>query len=534
MDWRSPSFLPLLSSLTTGNNRSSTIELSGVDAENTLSTMDKVLRDEKVPGEYRRDTICAMRKLAYNSGQIPPRYQVNRNSLSSEEGVFANGTFADIRRGSLNNKAVAIRTLRIDLKTDNNKSKKVFCKECIIWMNVSHPNLLRLISVDINPRTGQCSMVSEMMANGNIKEYIRKNSANRYRLLEGAAAGLSYLHEQDIVHGDLKGNNILITNETPPQACLADFGLSTLAPGQDGTITETTGGTPLYMAPELITPSKFNSPGVPTKPADIYAFGMVILEVLTGTQPFHEKKWRPNEVTYYVAQGARPNKPSNAEQIGFGDGTWKLVEECWMEDPMERPEIKRVLAHLTRVAESGMVVDPTPEIANEDPPLLDATDDIQLFRSRTTTARHERLPPVILPDPTAKIDISSPVSTISTASTASTEFTSTITPISSRDSEEPGLDVKPSTPLEPWATLSSTSSSEKLPHQHSVLGTELMVQQGKMLRSTIPMPMMLFAKPPKHSGWAEFIDRLGLDEFIDKLKSKREIRPTTPVHQILR
>ena len=139
------------------------------------------------------------------------------------------------------------------------------------------------------------------------------------------------------------------------------------------------------MAPELITPLKFNSPGVPTKPADIYAFGMVILEVLTGTQPFHEKKWRPNEVTYYVAQGARPNKPSNAEQIGFGDGTWKLVEECWMEDPMERPEIKRVLAHLTRVAESGMVVDPTPEIADEDPPLLDATGEPLMFLSCNNT-----------------------------------------------------------------------------------------------------------------------------------------------------
>ena len=143
IDPLSPGFLPLLGSLTTGNNRSSTIELSGVDAKNTLSIMDEVnfvslanaaayitpsvqvLRDEKVPGERRRDTICAMRKLAYNSGQIPPRYQVNRNSLSREAGVFANGTFADIRRGFLDNKAVAVRTLRIDLRTNNDESKKV-------------------------------------------------------------------------------------------------------------------------------------------------------------------------------------------------------------------------------------------------------------------------------------------------------------------------------------------------------------------------------------------------------------------------
>ena len=50
-------------------------------------------------------------------------------------------------------------------------------------MSVSHPHLLRLIAVDINLLDGRCSMISEMMVNGNIREYIRKNSANRHRLV---------------------------------------------------------------------------------------------------------------------------------------------------------------------------------------------------------------------------------------------------------------------------------------------------------------------------------------------------------------
>ena len=133
------------------------------------------------------------------------------------------------------------------------------------------------------------------------------------------------------------------------------------------------------MAPELIAPSKFNSLGVPTKPADIYAFGMVILEVLTGIQPFYGKEWSPGEAAFYITDGARPIKPSNAEQIGFEDGTWELVEECWMEDPVKRPEIGRVLTHLIRVAESAAVVDPTPEIANENSSLPDATGKALVF-----------------------------------------------------------------------------------------------------------------------------------------------------------
>ena len=59
---------------------------------------------------------------------------------------------------------------------------KRFCKKSIIWMNISHPNILRLIAVDIDPLTNKCSMISEMM-NGNIREYIRKNSANRHQLV---------------------------------------------------------------------------------------------------------------------------------------------------------------------------------------------------------------------------------------------------------------------------------------------------------------------------------------------------------------
>ena len=54
-------------------------------------------------------------------------------------------------------------------------------------MRASHPHLLQLIAVDIDPLTGQCSMISEMMMNGNIKDYISKNAANRLQLVRGPA-----------------------------------------------------------------------------------------------------------------------------------------------------------------------------------------------------------------------------------------------------------------------------------------------------------------------------------------------------------
>ena len=124
----------------------------------------------------------------------------------------------------------------------------------------------------------------------------------------------------------------------------------------------TTGGTLMFIAPELLLPLRFNEPSSrPTQPADIYALGLVIYGVLTGSQPFHEKKWREHELIYHVMTGVRPTKPTDAEQIGFGDGTWELLEECWIEKPTERPTINRVLIHLMCVAANSGMVGPTPD-----------------------------------------------------------------------------------------------------------------------------------------------------------------------------
>jgi len=153
-------------------------------------------------------------------------------------------------------------------------------------------------------------------------------------------------------------HNILITNELPARACLADFGLSTLTPSAPGGVATTaTAGTPLYMAPELLFPGKFGLTKCrPTQPADIYAFGMVIYEVLTGFDPFYDRGLGLYEVVLRVSAGERPTKPGNAEEIGFGSGTWESMKNCWKQQPTRRPTVEQVLAHLARVSASSALV----------------------------------------------------------------------------------------------------------------------------------------------------------------------------------
>ena len=207
--------------------------------------------------------------------------------------------------------------------------------------------------------------------------------------------------------------NILVTNAVPPRACLAEFGLSTFVHDAQEAIDSITaesipvsitgiapvflagitpvfiaGSTPVFTAPELLFPEKFNGWSTrPTRPADIYAFGMVIYEVLTGSQPFHEQEWAAHKAIYHVIIGARPTKPTDVEQIGFGDGTWELLEKCWIEESTRRPTIDQVLKHLTCVAAYSKIVDPTPHKPREgavNSPVSNSSSKLFISPSSTT------------------------------------------------------------------------------------------------------------------------------------------------------
>lgn len=99
------------------------------------------------------------------------------------------------------------------------------------------------------------------------------------------ASALDYLHgcTPPIVHGDIKGGNILIDDDG--QACVTDFGISTIAE-TTGLTSRTIAGTLRYMAPELIydVPGHGRSRFV-TRESDVWAFGMTMFEVLTDLKP---------------------------------------------------------------------------------------------------------------------------------------------------------------------------------------------------------------------------------------------------------
>lgn len=119
------------------------------------------------------------------------------------------------------------------------------------------------------------------------------------------------------------------------------------------------GGTINFMAPELLTPSRFGlDECAPSKEADVYAMAMTIyqvrtarfltctlivfsVQVLTGSPPFGGLP--VSEVVSKVLEGERPLRPANALELGLSDEVWKLLEDCWQTDRTLRPPVKGVL-----------------------------------------------------------------------------------------------------------------------------------------------------------------------------------------------
>ncbi|KAG8796546.1 hypothetical protein FRC12_019053 [Ceratobasidium sp. 428] len=200
-----------------------------------------------------------------------------------------------------------------------------------------HKHVLELKGIAIF--RGRLAMISPWMSNGTLYSYIWKNpGVNRWELCKQVAEGLAYIHRIGMVHGDLKAVNILVSDEGT--AKLSDFGNSILS-DHSLAFTATTnigGGTSRWMAPELLLEEDDDDGKVDrSMPADVYALGMTILEVVTGQPPYSECKtdaW----ATKTVIDGTPPRRPPEfSSESRFGDERWVMLLECWRKQPKSRP-----------------------------------------------------------------------------------------------------------------------------------------------------------------------------------------------------
>ncbi|KAJ3931536.1 MAG: kinase-like domain-containing protein [Lentinula lateritia] len=249
---------------------------------------------------------------------------------------------------------VAIKLLRVlsSKGYDEVKARKRLNREVYVWHRLDHPNIATFLGTSYH-MGNRPSLVLPWFKNGSASEYLRlKNpGADRLRLILDVAEGLEYLHTckpAPIVHGDLKGNNILITDSG--HATLSDFGLSQVI--ED------------LVCPTGITPSKFEAGPIrwqspeflmdvsetcrPQLPGDVWSFGCTAYELLTGNVPYHFRR-RDSTVIHDIQAGIPPpGVEENSLHRGDG-GIWDLMNDCWISSPVERIHMTEVVFRLGKL-----------------------------------------------------------------------------------------------------------------------------------------------------------------------------------------
>lgn len=107
--------------------------------------------------------------------------------------------------------------------------------------------------------------------------------------------------------------------------------------------TLTASGSARWLAPELIEGAITS----PTKEADTYSYAMAVLELLTGKHPFSHRRHDASVIHDVVVLKCTPPRPRESDVLGLlTDDLWKLLEKCWLVDPISRPSMNRVSGYM--------------------------------------------------------------------------------------------------------------------------------------------------------------------------------------------
>ncbi|KAF9232254.1 kinase-like domain-containing protein, partial [Melanogaster broomeanus] len=271
---------------------------------------------------------------------------------------IASGSYGDIYKGTfrVRGRYIDVRchisflkasevTLRLDVQR--------LRREIKVWLNLKHANVVPLFGTTMD--FGRFpAMVCPWLENGQLTSYLERRGntltmGERLALLNDVAVGLQYLHSQSVMHGDLSGSNVLVDDKG--RACIADFGLSVLLTELGGSTFATSAqqrGTLRWAAPENLnlnvefSGDRESSPIVPpTTRSDIYSFGRIMLQVLTGKIPYH---YYPGDarVVLAISQGESPQRP---DLVAVSDHRWAFIQRCWStaDDGQSRPSDEEVV-----------------------------------------------------------------------------------------------------------------------------------------------------------------------------------------------
>ncbi|XP_073018626.1 LEAF RUST 10 DISEASE-RESISTANCEUS RECEPTOR-LIKE PROTEIN KINASE-like 1.2 isoform X3 [Primulina eburnea] len=278
---------------------------------------------------------------------------------------LGDGGFGTVYYGKLpDGRAVAVKRLY----ENNVKRVDQFMNEVEILTKLRHQNLVVLYGCT-SKRSRDLLLVYEYIPNGTVADHLHGNRSKsgllswqiRLKIAIETADALAYLHRSDIIHRDVKTNNVLLDNDFNVK--VADFGLSRLFPADVTHVSTAPQGTPGYVDPEYYQCYQLN------EKSDVYSFGVMLIELISSLQAVDTNRHRQDINLANMAINKIQNRNLNElvdTSLGFDTNSKvrrmvtvvsELAFRCLQQERDMRPSMGDVLESLRRIQNEELNVD---------------------------------------------------------------------------------------------------------------------------------------------------------------------------------
>ncbi|KAI3632417.1 hypothetical protein MIR68_009523 [Amoeboaphelidium protococcarum] len=237
------------------------------------------------------------------------------------------------------------------LRPQHQKQKKEMAemlkKEIYILQSLDHDNIVKCLGHQF--QNGVLTMLMEYVSGGSIASLVARQGPLNMELCRSYASqivnGLIYLHEQGIIHRDIKGANILVTSDDIIK--ISDFGVSKLVDQVGVDQRCSVKGSVFWMCPELVTRNYL------TTKVDVWSLGCVVIEMATGRRPWMPLD--PMQAMYCIGNGKLTpytyllergdDTQSNIQLLKTCDAACSFIDICTQVDPTNRPYANELISH---------------------------------------------------------------------------------------------------------------------------------------------------------------------------------------------